>query len=577
MLKELFDTIGKKGKRMLIAAVISTTLGSLLSVGILLTIFMMLTHITEGYKNLYGYWWGLIGILVVKFVCNIVSSGTSHFAGFELEVNLKEKLVRRLKQFSLGFYTNERLGEISTVVHGDVSGLEEAVAHFGSKAVSDMITALATGTALFLLDWRMGLVMVSLLPIAVWIQLTSVKKSVRLNEASKKNLADMVSRFVEYTKGIPVLKAFPENRFFKGQLNKSAAQFEESSKAESKAGAADMARFHIPFELCFGLVALAGSFMVLGKTLGIDNYVYFIVFSQEFYRPFANLDAYRMNYTKIKSSYGRISKLLHIPTVKNPAVPQTPSRFDIRFDRMGFCYEEEGFELKDISFALEQGTLTALVGPSGSGKTTITNLLLRFWDCQSGKIKIGGIDIREMDYDQLLDRISIVMQNVILFADTVYENIKMGNRGATREQVMEAAKKAMIHDFIMGLPKGYDTMLGENGAGLSGGQKQRLSVARAFLKDSPIVLLDEVTSSVDSLNEVAIQKAISNLAVGRTVLVIAHHLKTIQTADQIIVFNGGRITEMGKHGELLQNQGLYHELWTAQEQAKNWRVGNAPA
>lgn len=206
--------------------------------------------------------------------------------------------------------------------------------------------------------------------------------------------------------------------------------------------------------------------------------------------------------------------------MERPASPKSTDLADIRFNHVDFRYEENGFGLVDADFRLNQGSLTALVGPSGSGKTTITNLLLRFWDCDAGKIEIGGVDIREMDYDTLLSKISIVMQNVTLFADTIYENIRMGNRHASREQVIEAAKKAMVHDFIMSLPDGYDTPLGENGVGLSSGQRQRLSIARALLKDSPIILLDEATSNVDPLNEVAIQKAISNLAIGRTVLVI---------------------------------------------------------
>lgn len=572
MIRELFSHISKKGKYMLAAAAIANTVSSLLFAGIMLTVFRMLTAITEGKKDLAAYWWLMTGMLAVKFIANIISVGTTHFGGFEMEVNLKEKIIRRLKQFSLGFYTKERLGEISTIVQNDVDNLEGAVAHFGSKAVSDILTALVIGIALFLLDWRMGLAMVSLLPFALWIQAAGIKKTLALKEKNKRNLADMVSRFVEYTKGIPLLKAFPENRFFQNRLKESARRFEESSKAEARAGAGDSAKYFVPFELCFGLLALIGGILTWYKVLDVDNYVYFIVFSQEFYKPFAGLESYRMSYTGIKDSYGRIAGLLDAPAMENPIAPKSAGRFDIRFDHVNFRYEENGFELKDADFTLEQGSLTAFAGPSGSGKTTITNLLLRFWDCQSGKIEIGGVDIREMDYDELLSKVSIVMQNVILFADTIYENIKMGNSRATKEQVIEAAKKAMIHDFIMSLPDGYDTLLGESGVGLSGGQKQRLSIARAFLKDSPVVLLDEATSNVDSMNEVSIQRAISNLSVGRTVLVIAHHLQTIRSADRILVFQEGRIVEKGKHSELIDRKGLYYELWTAQQQAKTWKI-----
>lgn len=577
MIKELFSHIGKKGRRMLAWATISNTVSSLLFAGILLTVFRMLTAITEGNKDLAGYWRTMTGMLAVKFIANIISVGATHFAGFEMETNLKEKIIRRLKQFSLGFYTKERLGEISTVVQNDVDNLEGAVAHIGSRTVSDIITALVIGAALFVLDWKMGLVMVALLPLAIWLQAAGVKRSLALKEENKRNLADMVSRFVEYTKGIPLLKAFPENRFFQNRLKESARRFGESSKAESKAGAADSAKYFIPFELCFGLLALVGGLLTWFKFLAVDSYVYFIVFSQEFYRPFASLESYRMSYTGIKDSYGRIARLLDAPVMENPAAPKSAAGFDIHFDHVAFRYEENGFELKDADFTLEPGSLTALVGPSGSGKTTIANLLLRFWDCSAGKIEIGGVDIRKMDYDELLSKISIVMQNVVLFADTVYENIKMGNSGATEEQVTKAAKKAMIHDFILSLPDGYNTMLGENGVGLSGGQRQRLSIARALLKDSPVVLLDEATSNVDPMNEVAIQRAISNLSAGRTVLVIAHHLQTIRSADHILVFQEGRIVEAGKHSELIDRGGLYCELWTAQQQAKTWRIGSQTA
>lgn len=577
MIRELFSHVSKKGKCMLILATIANTISSLLFAGILLTIFRMLTAITGEKKDLTGYWRVIIGMLIVKFIANIISNGTTHFAGFEIEVNLKEKIIRRLKQFSLGFYTKERLGEISTIVQNDVDTLEGAVSHIGSRSVSDIITALVIGIALFILNWKMGLVMVSLLPLALWIQTSSIRKSLILKEKNKLNLADMVSRFVEYTKGIPLLKAFPENKFFQNRLKESAQSFEESSISEAKAGAGDSAKYFIPFELCFGLLALIGGILTLKKFLDMDIFVYFIVFSQEFYRPFASLESYRMSYTNIKDSYGRIAKLLNTPVMENPAAPKSANKFDIHFDHVGFRYEENSFELKDADFVLKQGSITALVGPSGSGKTTISNLLLRFWDCKSGKIEIGGVNIREMNYDELLSKISIVMQNVILFADTIYENIKMGNSNATREQVIEAARKAMIHDFIMTLPDGYDTMLGENGVGLSGGQRQRISIARAFLKDSPVVLLDEATSNVDSMNEVYIQKAISNLSAGRTVLVIAHHLQTIQSADRILVFKEGQIVEKGSHSELIDKGGLYYELWTAQQQAKTWRIKRQPA
>ena len=271
-----------------------------------------------------------------------------------------------------------------------------------------------------------------------------------------------------------------------------------------------------------------------------------------------------MNYLTVTDSYRRIKKITEAETVPEPEKPIHPTEYAISFEDVSFSYEEGGFTMQNISFHTPARTLTALVGGSGSGKTTITNLLLRFWDVTDGAIRIGGVDVRDMSYDELLGSVSIVMQNVQLFADTIEGNIRLGKAAATQEEIITAAKKARIHDFIMSLPDGYQTMIGENGVGLSGGQKQRLSIARAFLKDAPILLLDEITSNVDPVNEALIQEAISELAKDRTVLVIAHHLSTIRSADQILVFQDGQIVQSGQHETLLSDSdGYYHKLWNA--------------
>lgn len=573
MIKNIFQMLSRKGRCMMAAAVLFYTLYALSGTAIMVVVLDFINKLIERKSINYStYWLLLFSLLAAKGVFSVIGDTTKHFAGFDIVEQVRGRIILNLKKLSLGFYSQERLGEVSTVIHKDVDNMEGVVGHMWSRMASDFLVALILGIGLFIVDWKMGLAMVSLLPMEMLVLVNGLKSGKALQQKNQDDLADMVSLFVEYVKGIPLLKAFRESKSFRQGLKKSAESFGESSKKSARSVAAFLGRYTLFLELSFGVMAILGIWFVYQGSLPVFTYLLFVIVSREFYKPFAGMEAHWTNYLKVLDSYRRILTLLEAPVVEQPLQPKTPKAFDIAFHKVRFFYEEGEFELQDASFHLKQGTLTALVGPSGSGKTTITNLLLRFWEPQQGHIRIGGISIQDMDYDELLGHISIVMQNVMLFADTIENNIKISNRNATRGQVITAAKKAMIHDFIMGLPKGYDTPVGENGVGLSGGQKQRISIARAFLKDSPIVILDEITSNVDPVNEAMIQRAISNLAKNRTVLVIAHHLRTIRTADNILVFDKGKIVQSGTHEILLEKGGLYKDLWESQEQAKQWNL-----
>lgn len=573
MIKNIFQMLSRKGRCMMAAAVLFYTLYALSGTAIMVVVLDFINKLIERKSINYStYWLLLFSLLAAKGVFSVIGDTTKHFAGFDIVEQVRGRIILNLKKLSLGFYSQERLGEVSTVIHKDVDNMEGVVGHMWSRMASDFLVALILGIGLFIVDWKMGLAMVSLLPMGMLVLVNGLKSGKALQQKNQDDLADMVSLFVEYVKGIPLLKAFRESKSFRQGLKKSAESFGESSKKSARSVAAFLGRYTLFLELSFGVMAILGIWFVYQGSLPVFTYLLFVIVSREFYKPFAGMEAHWTNYLKVLDSYRRILTLLEAPVVEQPLQPKTPKAFDIAFHKVRFFYEEGEFELQDASFHLKQGTLTALVGPSGSGKTTITNLLLRFWEPQQGHIRIGGISIQDMDYDELLGHISIVMQNVMLFADTIENNIKISNRNATRGQVITAAKKAMIHDFIMGLPKGYDTPVGENGVGLSGGQKQRISIARAFLKDSPIVILDEITSNVDPVNEAMIQRAISNLAKNRTVLVIAHHLRTIRTADNILVFDKGKIVQSGTHEILLEKGGLYKDLWESQEQAKQWNL-----
>ena len=564
MIKEIWNTLTLGGKRALSLSVTGFTLYALSGIAMMYIVLKSLEAVMSGSSMLLWYWIALAACLLIKGGSNILADVKKHHAGFDIVFQIRKNIIYRLKAFSLGFYTNERLGEISTIIHKDVDKMEMVVGHVWTRMLADFIVSAILLTALVVYDPKMALLMISALPVAVLFLTLGLKRGERLEEKAGNDLADMVSVFVEYVKGIPLLKAFSESRRFEEKVEQTARDFGQSSKAVSRNRAAVLAVYGLIIDVSFWIMLTAGLLLLLTGNLPVYGFLLFAIISREFYKPFLALESHWVNYLTVTDSYRRIKKITEAETVPEPEKPIHPTEYAISFEDVSFSYEEGGFTMQNISFHTPARTLTALVGGSGSGKTTITNLLLRFWDVTDGAIRIGGVDVRDMSYDELLGSVSIVMQNVQLFADTIEGNIRLGKAAATQEEIITAAKKARIHDFILSLPDGYQTMIGENGVGLSGGQKQRLSIARAFLKDAPILLLDEITSNVDPVNEALIQEAISELAKDRTVLVIAHHLSTIRSADQILVFQDGRIVQSGQHETLLSDSdGYYHKLWNA--------------
>ncbi|KEJ92573.1 ABC transporter [Synergistes jonesii] len=544
MIKEIWNTLTGRGKRSLLLSIIGFVIYALSGTAMMLLVLNAIEAVLIGKSDMRIYWLTLVLCLLIKGGSNMFADIQKHFAGFDIVYEIRAKIIYRLKTFSLGFYTNERLGEISNIIHKDVDNMEMVVGHMWTRMCADFIVSLILLIFLFSVDAKMTLIMLVLLPFALFFLARGLKKANKLEEETGNALSDMVSLFVEYVRGIPLLKAFSESRQFDKKLSAAATDFGERSKTTSKNKAAVLSLYGFFIDLAFGVTVVAGILLVAGRKAAVMDYLVFVILSREFYKPFIAMETHWMNYLKVTDSFVRIKKITEAPTVIEPKNPETPTEFSITFDKVGFSYETGGFAMKDISFHTPERTLTALVGESGSGKTTVTNLLLRFWDVNAGNISIGNVDVRNISYDELLGSVSIVMQNVQLFADTIEGNIRIGKANAAKDEIITAAKKARIHDFILSLPDGYQTSVGENGAGLSGGQKQRIAIARAFLKDAPILLLDEITSNVDPVNEALIQEAISELAENRTVLVIAHHLSTVRSADQILVFRNGAIVQV---------------------------------
>ncbi|HGC9390891.1 TPA: ABC transporter ATP-binding protein [Streptococcus agalactiae] len=566
MFREMLKLLTKTGKRDLIISSVFFALYGLSSIAMIVIVFSILFQIFDGTSlaSLYKYFIA-IGLLVVfKGICNMVADMKKHSAGFDIVQQIRERMIIKLKKFSLGFYTNERLGEINTILHKDVDNMSLVVGHMWSRMFGDFLIGAVVFVGLASIDFKLAIIMAVSVPIALIFLYLTIKQSERIENQNNSALLDMVSLFVEYVRGIPVLKSFSNNKSLDNELMNKTKKFGETSKVASRFKAKQLSIFGFLLDIGYLVLLIAGAILVIKGNLDVLNFIIFAVISKEFYKPFASMEQHYMYYVSAVDSYERLSRILYADVIPDKVNGIVPKDNDIAFENIDFSYEKDEFKMEKLSFSIAEKTMTALVGESGSGKTTITNLLLRFYDVHKGKITLGGTDIRDIPYDELLDRISIVMQNVQLFDNTIEENIRVGKKGATKEEIIKAAKKARIHDFIMSLPKGYETDIGENGGILSGGQRQRISIARAFLKDAPILILDEMTSNVDPVNESLIQDAITELAKNRTVLVVAHHLKTIQKADQILVFQKGNLLEKGKHGELLAKNGYYTKLWKAQ-------------
>ena len=566
MFREMLKLLTKTGKRDLIISSVFFALYGLSSIAMIVIVFSILFQIFDGTSlaSLYKYFIA-IGLLVVfKGICNMVADMKKHSAGFDIVQQIRERMIIKLKKFSLGFYTNERLGEINTILHKDVDNMSLVVGHMWSRMFGDFLIGAVVFVGLANIDIKLALIMAVSVPIALAFLYMTIKQSEKIENQNNSALLDMVSLFVEYVRGIPVLKSFSNNKSLDNELMNKTKKFGETSKVASRFKAKQLSIFVFLLDIGYLVLLIAVAILVIKGSLDVLNFIIFAVISKEFYKPFASMEQHYMYYVSAVDSYQRLSRILYADIIPDKVNGIVPKNNDISFENIDFSYEKDEFKMEKLSFSIAEKTMTALVGESGSGKTTITNLLLRFYDVHKGKITLGGIDIRDIPYDELLDRISIVMQNVQLFDNTIEENIRVGKKGATKEEIIEVAKKARIHNFIMSLPKGYETDIGENGGILSGGQRQRISIARAFLKDAPILILDEMTSNVDPVNESLIQDAITELTKNRTVLVVAHRLKTIQKADQILVFQKGNLLEKGKHEELLDKNDYYTKLWKAQ-------------
>ncbi|MGO2892706.1 MAG: ABC transporter ATP-binding protein [Enterococcus devriesei] len=503
---------------------------------------------------------------------SMIAYDKQYTAAYDVSEKGRTKLANHLRKLSLGFLDSRDPGDLTTMMLGDYTLLESAVSHLVPQALGAIILLFFAFISLCLIDWRMTLCLYAMLPLVLLV----VKGSnILMNKLGGRHIqakVDSASRLQEYLQGIKEIKAYSlgGQQFARIQQAFDTLR-KESIRIEGVLGPVVMVAISL-LRMGLPILVFIGSYLLAQRSLTESVFLVFIVVASRIYDPFTTL---MINYTEMR--YALISGE-RIMTIRNqPEVQGNESLgadYTIRFKEVAFAYKDEPV-LEKINLTIQPRTLTALVGPSGSGKSTIVKLLARFYDVQKGTIEIGGKELKTIDPENLYSHLSMVFQDVYLFKDTILNNIRVGNQKASFEEVVKAAKKAHCHDFISALPNGYETMVGEGGSTLSGGEKQRISIARAFIKQSEIILLDEATAALDLENEAGVQRAIKNLVANKTVIVIAHRLKTVMNADQIVVLEKGKIAAKGNHQELYQTCELYQRLVDMQNEATNWKFSKS--
>ncbi|MHB9943939.1 ABC transporter ATP-binding protein [Clostridium botulinum] len=510
--------------------------------------------------------WMVVGALIlsmlIMFLAEIPAYRHAYRDAYMTAAEGRANLAEHMRKLPLGYLFCKDAGMLGNMMMGDFTMVESGMSHVVPKLMGALVTPVLAFIGLAFMDWRMSLSMFAAMPVALLIIIGTSKLQKVLGRELTEAKVDASNRLQEYLTGIRVIKSC--NMTGEHFQHLEGSFYNLMKKSIKMEGLLQSIVLTVTPLLRAGLTVMiyVGSYLLMGGTLTIMTLATFLVIGTRIFEPLSEAIINLAELRYDAQAGERIIKFMEEPVMVGEKSP--PSSNDIELQHVDFSYDNVKV-LKDVSTKMKEGTLTALVGPSGSGKSTVLKLVARFYDPQQGKVLLGKEDMKEMNPESLLKRISMVFQDVYLFQDTIGNNIRFGREDATQKEVEEAAKKACCHDFIMKLPQGYDTAVGEGGCTLSGGEKQRVSIARAMLKDAPVVLLDEATASLDPENEMDVQKAINQLIKGRTVIVIAHKLKTIRSADNIIVLDDGRVVEQGKHEELIKLKGLYARLWKLQQ------------
>ena len=566
--------LSRQGAKDLIVATISCVVHNLMLMLPVSLLYFLVSDLYEGgvpQSHLWIYIVGMIaGVLLILFSYRWVY-GATYYATYKESSVRRISFAEKLRKLPLSFFGKKDLSDLTTTIMADCTTLEQSFSHWVPEFFGAMISTVLVAICLFVFDWRMALAVLWVLPVSLAIVAFSGKVQnyfTRKQTEAKLAVADGIQEALETMRDLKSNNA--EGKYL-DVLDKKIDKM-EGRMIKSELGAA---MFVVPasmiLKLGMGTVALVGGILLAEGTLTVLSFFMFLLVASRLYDPLASSLQNLAAIISTRISIERMNSIENYPV--QPGTDELKTKdYDIVFENVSFSYNTGEQVLNNVSFTAKQGEVTALIGPSGGGKSTAAKLAARFWDADSGKITIGGQDVRNVDPEKLLSAYSIVFQDVTLFNNTVMENIRIGRQGATDAEVLAAAKEAQCDEFVEKLPEGYQTMIGENGSMLSGGERQRISIARALLKDSPVILLDEATASLDAENETQIQKAISRLVKGKTVLIIAHRMRTVEGADKLVLLQEGKVAEQGTPQELFAKGGLYTKMCKLQQQSGNWKM-----
>jgi ATP-binding cassette, subfamily B, bacterial IrtB/YbtQ len=521
-----------------------------------------------------GYWYYVllgIGFMLIMFMIAVFQYRSTFTTVYEESANRRISLAEKLRRLPLAFFGEKNLSDLTSTIMEDCTDLEHTFSHAVPQLFASVLGVLLMAIGLFLYNWQLSLALFWVVPFAATIILISKKiqrKEFFTGYQIKREVSEHIQEGLET---IQEIKSYQQEASYLKTVHATIDRYEKQLvKGELFVGGLVNSSQSL---LKLGLVSviIVGANLIFSGSINLFTYLVFLLVASRIYAPmgevFNNLAA--LFFLDVRIS--RMNEMEALPIQQGSTVFE-PEHYTIEFEHVSFSYEEGKQVIQDVSFTAKQGEITALVGPSGGGKSTCAKLSARFWDCDKGTIRLGGYDISKIDPETLLEQYSVVFQDVVLFNSTVLDNIRIGRRDATDEEVFQAAKLAQCDEFVRNMPQGYHTVIGENGETLSGGERQRISIARALLKDAPIVLLDEATASLDVENETKIQTAISSLIHDKTVLIIAHRMRTIAKADRIVVLEGGTLVEQGSHEKLLAKKGAYARMWKLQQESTGWKI-----